>query len=218
MEEFDFGKVFSEEMHIKEISSKTLRYRINNFLKACNVDLSDKEYEKVLKQYEHVFTRGLIYNFGNEDQLSIYAVKQQDNKLGDYIHMYGRSKEFSFSFDNYYENKNLDKKIVDVPFNIIIKFNNVDYGLRMETVFHKEVAFMVTKKLQSISFYSSPVDFEQVLEVISAFVYNPEEVFKIYNSIYNQKRIEFSNAELNIGATNGEEFVKPSKKYVKNMK
>lgn len=217
MEEFDFSKIFSEEMHIKEINSKTLGYRINSFLKACNIDLKDKEYDKILKQYEHVFTRGLVYNYGETDQFTIYAVKQQDQRNGDYVHMYGYNKEFSFAFDNYYENRKLDKKIVDIPFNILIKFNNINYGLRMETVFHKAVSFMVTKDIQDLTFYNSVVDFEQILDIVSAFVTNPEEVYRIYSRIYNQKRIHFSTAELSIGTVNGEKFEKPSKKYVKKI-
>ena len=220
MEELSFGKLFSEEMHIKELGSITMEYRVNSFLKACNLDLNNKEYEKILKQYEHVFTRGLIYNFGTKDQFSIYAVKQQDDKFGDYIHINGKDKNMVFSFDNYYEERKIDKRILELPYRISIKkeFNGSIYEIKINGMYNGEFIFDICKDDNSISFYTNPIELYKILKIVNSFVNNPMVVYDAYSDVMYSKKIMFSNKDLYKGSINGIEFEKPENKLVKKMK
>ena len=220
MEEFSFGKLFSEEMHIKELGSITMEYRVNSFLKACNLLLNDKEYDKILKQYEHTYTRGLIYNLGKENQISIYAVKQQDDKYGDYIHINGKTKNMVFSFDNYYEERKIDKRILELPYkmDIVKEYNNSIYEIKINAMYNGEFIFDITKDDNTISFYINPIELHKMLKIINSFVNNPEVVYNTYNEIMYNKKFIFSSSDLNKGSINGIEFEKPKYKLVKKVK
>jgi len=221
MEELKISKVLSDKLNIDEINSKTIAYRINSFINACNLNIDINDYKKQSKIYENYYTTGLIFNQNCDNQLEIFATKKQSDDHGDYVHIAGENDDLIFSFDNFYEKKKINQKIVDIPFNIYINkmFEGLEYSVKMESTYNKEVCFtFVEEDGHELCFYANILEFSKILNLVKAFISNPENVIRTYQRIMNNKKVIFTNGDLDKSIDKDPEFEKPAGKIRKLYK
>ena len=220
-------------------NNKTLRYRINAFAYACKM-----EDIKVMKNisvknggsYDEGGS-GVIFSTdgfkGNkrtcEGPNYFIAVNKYDKgEFGKNIVLSGHYDNLSFSFINYYDNKKLNRKVVELPFKISLAklIDNDNYKLDIETVNGYETKITFSKyrehKKRTISythdFYVNILDFSLVLKLVKSFAYNPELVFASYNEVLNNKKITFTNADMKKGIMQDNNLEKPIGKVKKIFK
>ena len=206
-------------------NNKTLRYRINGFAHACRMD--DIEVHKVVS-VKNPYWLGTIDNHvkGYEEELNSAVIfstqenkrtcegnnyfvavnKNDDGEFGKNVILSGHYDDLSFQFINYYGNKKLDRKVMEIPFKISLAklIDNDNYKMDIETVNGIETKITFSKyrehKKRTISykrdFYVNICDFSDVLKLVKSFVYNPELVFGIYNEIMDKKKVLLSTVDM----------------------
>ena len=186
----------------EDFNNKTLRYRINAFAYACNMEDIDNKNFKVSK---HI------------------------NALGTSIILGGEYQDLHFNFTNYYKKEKLDKKIIDIPFGLSLtkKVNQDLYGLNIDTDNGKKTQFTIYRYCSmnnpdketicdDVRFVTNIVDFSQVLKLIKAFVSNPKLVFDTYNEINYKFERFYKQDDFEKGIIDDEKLDKPTGK-LKNL-
>ena len=192
----------------KNFDNKTLRYRINAFVYACNIRLDPNDIKADDKRIR---------------------VSENNTPFGKSITIGGEYKDLNFFFANYYENEKLDKKIIDLPFSILLtKYGEKElYGLNIETINGKKTEFVIYRNNYTIGeqalhnnvrFVSNIIDFSQVLKLIKNFVDNPKIVFDTYNDIACKYECYFTKEDLEKGIMEDENLDKPTGKIRKLCK
>ncbi len=197
--------------------NKTMRYRINGFARACNMnDLLISGNSKILRSNNNDYFIALNV-LGNKGENSVTL-------SGDY-------KDFHFSFINYYDiNKSnqLDRSIIDLPFSITI-IKTVDqetYKLEINTIEKKTTEFKITKSREfkhrslynDFTFVAPVMDFSEILKLIKSFIFNPVYVFNTYNEIRENYRVIYTNHDFNKPIIQDERLDKPMSKIHKLIK
>lgn len=189
-----------------DFNNKTLRYRINGFAYACN-----------------------IKDFKNENVEESIKVSKNINPLGTSITIGGEYNDLNFFFTNYYKKEKLDKKIIDLPFSILLT-KNVDknlYGLNIETISGKKTQFTIYRYCSTVDsqsvcddirFVANITDFSQILKLVKSFVDNPKMVFNTYNGVVCKYERYFNQEDLEKGIQEDEYLDKPSGKIKKLCK
>lgn len=194
-------------------NNKTLKYRINGFAYACKMDGIEVVKINAIKGPDVVELNSGVF-FGKQENKRTcegnnYFVAINKNKKGLFgknVTISGYYGDLNFSFTNYYENKNIAKKVIEIPFKIALAtvIDKDNYKMDIETMRDKETKITFSKyrehKKRTISyqhaFYTNIFDFSNVLKLIKAFVYNPELVFKTYNEVIAQKKMVFTGSDL----------------------
>lgn len=221
MGEFNFSKVLGACSYYDELNSKTLEYRINGFIYACNFNLDSDKCDKKRFLLDNMYYNGLVFNPEEDEECDFVIKRKYDVKNGDYFYMVGHSKDLNFVFNNYYGKKHIDNRVLDIPFDITLdkQFNDIVYQIIIETNSGINTKFIIIKEnSEKLCFYANILDFSKVLNIVKSFVINPEIVYTTYNEIKNNKRIDFSNTELNEVINKDEKLEKPAGKFVKKLK
>lgn len=217
----EISEILSNELNIKEINDKTLAYRVNGFFYACNLNIEPSTYDKSIQIFHDIYANGLICHKGESSELIVYAIKRQSIDKGDFIHIVGEGEDIAFSFNNYYENKRIDRRIVEIPFDIYVNkiYEGLEYAISIESIINQEVKITLTEEDgNEIKFFANILDFGKVLNIIKAFVNNPEEVVRTYDEIFSKKKVKFTNGDLNKAIKYDEKLDKPVKGIAKVLK
>lgn len=75
-----------------------------------------------------------------------------------------------------------------------------------------------TLEYRIIVFFVNVLDFSKVLKLVESFVDNPKLVYDTYNDIMEQKKIVFTNKDLNHGLTQDKKLDEPVGKIKKLVK
>ena len=221
MEEINISRILGAILYYDELNSKTMEYRINNFIYACGFDLNNDKCEKTMFKFENGYQHGLIFNRDEENECVFLAKRKYDSKRKDYLYMEGRRKDLEFVFNNYYGKKKIDKRVIDLPFDIYLKkkINDDEYKLIINTLTGIENKFVISKNdNQELCFYANILDFSKILKIVKSFVINPEFVLNAYIETRNEKRISFVYSELNKAIETDDKFEKPGNKFVKKLR
>ena len=226
-------------------NNKTFNYRINGFAYACriegvetlsnivlhadyvggfrNMNKSDIEYGQTLL--------GKKKNGNSEIDYFFTATTAKDNNNIQSITLNGHYGDLRFTFTNYCKIKELyklDKKVMDLPFSIHLAkaVDRDNYVLKIETVNGIETKFTYSKyrehKKRTISythsFYCNILDFESVLSFVKSFVYNPELAFSKCEEIRENKKVTYTENDLNKVVMKDANLEKPVGKVKKIVK
>ena len=225
------------------LNNKTLRYRVNGFAYACGMkDIGATKLVAIDTYWLNslgpskevdVNNAAIFSTLGNKRTCEgpnyfISINKNEHGLFGKNIIISGYYNDLSFAFTNYYDNKNIDKKVVELPFSIslAILIDEDNYTLNIETVRGVETKFTISKyrefKKRTTSrmqtFYANVLDFSNVLKLVKSFVYNPQLLFNTYNSIIESKKTVITNGDLNKGIMDDERLDKPVGKIKKKIK
>ena len=201
-------------------NNKTLRYRINGFAYACNMQNIG-----IMRDSGVLFdTNG--FNSKNESGYFI-STSKSDNPLGKSVTISGQYNDLFFIFTNYYKNENLDKRIIDLPFLISLskKDEKSSYNLDIETIDKARTKITIYKLWEAdclfyddVSFYVNINDFSKVLKLVKSFVLNPVLVFNTYDDMRKQYKMVYKSSDLNKAIIDDENLDKPMGKIKKIVK
>lgn len=226
MNEYNFCEEIKNEYKVEELESKTLSYRFNGFIYACDIDLRESDWIKEISPMRIPYI-----NKKYEDSNKKYNVnfsRNYNHEKGNSMFVIGEYNNLKFLFMNYYdEDKKIDK-INEIPFHITLgkSYNEFAYQLDMETISKTNVKFFIKKLKEkslvvipnTLTFTADVTDFGKILKLVKSFVHNPELVFIAYNEIMNRKEVSFSNKELSVALVEDEKLDKPKKKKRKILK
>ena len=221
MEEFNFSQVLGAASFNNKLDTKTMEYRINNFIYACGFVLHGYKCDKTKYLFEDGYLQGLVFDQDEESQCNFMVKDKKDIERGNYLYMEGHRKDLDFIFNNYYKNKRIDKRIVELPFDIYLKVKQEEnvYQLIIRTIVDKENQFTIIKNdQQQLSFYANILDFSKVLKIVKSFVNNPELVLNVYDEIRNSKKVSFTNGDLKKVMDDDHNFEAPHGKIMKKIK
>ena len=221
---YSYVNEIKEKYNLKYLDSETLKYRIDGFIYACNMNLEDSEcmQEMILsstqyfqKEYDSDDLKYLV-NFSN----------QNDLEKGKNVALAGKYNDMEFAYFNYYDYDRNKNKINEIPFMIYLsnKCDKYNYLIRIETITGTMVKFRFIKYQDNVSLSSrlnfnvNVKEFSDVLKVVKAFVTNPEQVFRKYCEIMNQKEVVFSIEDLRNATSNDEKLENPMEKTRKKIK
>lgn len=228
MEEYDFTEEIKDKYKVEELNSKTLDYRINGFIKACNMDLSKSVCSKEITTHHLEYSKLEYNNQDNTD--NNYSVKffKDTNDKGNYISISGNYNDLDFRFINYVDNDNNYNKIYELPFSVLLKKEKdiFNYDLEIVTLSKYNTKFILRKNNEKmlipsiITFKANILDFGIILRLIKSFVNDPEQIFDEYNKTFKQKECTFNNKDITksiIKDDTLEEPVKGLKKVIRNL-
>ena len=186
MEEYNFCDEIREKYNIVELDSTTLSYRINGFINACNMDLSNS---LCTKEISLMFLPYI--NKQHDDEKLKYSVnfaRGYDASRGPYFIMTGKYNDLEFAYINYYSKDRNKKKLNEIPYRISLSkaYNDATYLLNIEAGKGVKPRFDVTMNKETetlpikVTFDSSIREFEVVLNTVKLFTINPEQVFDLY--------------------------------------
>ena len=215
----NFSEVLKDVTFFEEFNSKTFNYRINNFLYACNYTFQRNKHEIIMPIIDSKYQRGVIFNKGDFDEVKVIPFKKYDLDKHDYIELDGQSSDMKFIFNNYYGNRKINNRVLEIPFsiNIIKNVDGINYQIVMKSLEKEEVKFFISSDTmeRSLVFYANILDFSDILKITKSFVDDPKKLLNTYIYVRDEKRISFTNKDLEIGMNNDENFSKPKRKIKK---
>lgn len=228
MEEYNFSEEIKDKYKVNVLNSKTLSYRINGFIKACNMDLGNSMCSKEITTHRLEYAK-LEYN--NQDNSDInYNIRffMDNNENGNYVSLNGNYNGIKLEFTNYIDDDNNYEKIYELPFKVSLKTkkDNFEYDLEIATLSKLNNKFILRKNNEKmlvpyiITFKANILDFGIILRLIKSFVNDPEQLFNEYNSIFNQKECIFNNKDITKSIVKDdslEEPVKGLKKIIRRL-
>lgn len=221
MAEYNFCEEIRDKYQVEELNSKTLEYRINGFIYACNMDLANSECVKYVSP-----NRTQFINKRNDDKYDIHFTRLCDREKGNSFVLLGKYGKLNILFINYFAEDKRKGRINEIPFCVSLgtMYNNLAYQLDMNTISKSRVK-LVLKKIKEgemipniINFEVNINDFSKVLKLVKSFVNNPELVFVAYREILNRKNVVFTNRELDVGLVVDEKLDKPTSKTQKILR
>ena len=189
MGEYSFCNELKEEYKIEELNSETLKYRIDGFIHACDMDLSDspcsKEISKTRMPYINKHSTKEDMNY------SINFIRSYDKENGNGFVLLGKYNDLNIYFVNYFD-KDKKRIVLMRSFHITIdkKYEDLLYQLDIKTTSNLRTKFVIKKNVKPdmlpsiVSFQSIFSDFGQILILVESFVYNPDITF---NVVLNEK-------------------------------
>ncbi len=218
MEKYSYCKELIDTYHIEELNSKTLIYRIDGFMEACNMNLENSICEKKISSFRTPYINKTNHEDGIEYSVNFMYIYDCDK--GNNFTVIGNYEDLDFAFINYYDKDKNKNRIGEIPFSIMIekKVNDSIYNIEMNSTLAKQVEFIIKKDDERLCFYANILDFSKILNLVNSFVTNPEIVFETYNEIMNKKKVVFTNGDLNKAIEEDERFEKPADKFVKKIK
>lgn len=195
MGEYSFCNELKEEYKIEELNSETLKYRIDGFIHACDMDLSDspcsKEISKTRMPYINKHSTKEDMNY------SINFIRSYDKENGNGFVLLGKYNDLNIYFVNYFD-KDKKRIVLMKSFHITIdkKYEDLLYQLDIETTSKSSLRakFTIKKNVKMdmlpsiVSFQSIFSDFNLILKLVESFVYNPDIVFNmVLNGKINSK-------------------------------
>ncbi len=217
MEKYSYCKELREQYKIDDLDSKTLKYRIDGFIEACDMNLEgsipEKKISSTFAQYiaKESDEEGLQYNV----RLSFRC----DYERGESIVVIGDYNDISFILVNFYD-KDKKNRIVELPFSLAVEktVGDIKYRISLESTVDRQVEFSISKDDKQVHFFANILDFSKVLNLVSTFINDPENLFKTYDEIMNKKKVFFTNGDLNKGFEKSDRFEKPVSSFVKKIK
>ena len=200
MSEFSYASKLKEKYHIDDMG-KTLIYRIDSFIEACNMDLEncylDKEISSTMVPYINA------HSDEEENKYSVNFSYHYDREKGKQYTLLGKYHDLTFYFINYYDKDKNKNKINEIPFTMSLDkiFKKFGYALKIESANGSIIRVILIKyrngeKLHNkISFVSNIKSFDDVFGIIESFVSNPKLLFNTYNEIMSKKDVVFSAKE-----------------------
>lgn len=193
MGEYSFCNELKEEYKIEELNSETLKYRIDGFIHACDMDLSDspcsKEISKTRMPYINKHSTKEDMNY------SINFIRSYDKENGNGFVLLGKYNDLNIYFVNYFD-KDKKRIVLMKSFHITIdkKYEDLLYQLDIKTTSNLRTKFVIKKNVKPdmlpgiVSFQSIFSDFNLILKLVESFVYNPDIVFNmVLNGKINSK-------------------------------
>lgn len=218
MKKYSYCKDLREQYHVDELDSKTLTYRIDGFIDACGMNLEDSVFEKKIS----VTFAPYVSKTSDVDgmEYNVNFAYHYDCDRGKYFVILGDYNDLSFMLANYYDKDKNYKKVIEIPFSLVVEktINDFKYRISLESTFNQQVEFIIAKDNETIHFYANIIDFSKVLNLVHSFVIDPEIVFNIYSEIINNKKVVFTNGDLNKAIEYDEKFEKPVNGIVKKLK
>lgn len=212
MENYSYCEELKNEYKIEELDNRTLTYRIDGFINACEMNLEGSIGHKEISPMKIAYINKKI----GEEELKYnvnFAYRYSVLKGNNFIFC-GQYNDLDFSLINYFDSIRNKDKIYEVPFSITLTkpFDGYTYTIRMENVVNRIVVFELIKSkegeslVQQIVFENNIRDFTRVLSIVSSFVKNPKVVFDTYAYAVKKKVVKLSNEEVDrvIKAENSE--------------
>ncbi len=224
MSEYSFSKEIIEEYDGDEFSSKTLTYRIDGFMKACKMDLSDSKCFKLTNSQGFPYISKCLETL--EKNYYINFTRNKDQDKGRNLVLMGKYNNLSFMFTNYIDKDKNKNKINNLPFHIAIGKKENDFKYQMEIVSGLDYRVKITLKKEgekvslpnAITFQVNIIDFSKVLCLVESFVDDPQMVISKYSEIINNKAFIITNKDLEKGITINKELEVPVKGFQKLIK
>ena len=218
MEKYSYCKELIDIYKIEELDSKTLIYRIDGFMEACNMNLEKSICQKVISSSTKAYINNTTFDYNQTYSVNFAYIYDYEN--GKSFTVSGNYEDIDFCFINYYEKDKNKNRIIEIPFSLVIekKINDTKYVIRMTSRINKQVEFSIMKNDEKLRFYANIIDFSKVLNIIKSFVNDPEILFNKYDEIMNKKRVIFTNGDLNKGFDDDKKFEKPYCGFVKKIK
>lgn len=212
MDEYDYCEDIRVQYKVAELNSKTLKYRINGFLKACNMNLENSTCTKDIGDFKIEY----INKNNQEEQYNINFYFGSNDK-GNNITISGNYNDLNFRFTNYYDGDKNYGKINELPFYISLKNRYQDFKYDMEVATHNKsrTKFIIRKYTDKmlvpyiITFQANVLDFSIILKLVKAFVSNPELVFTSYSDVMDKKNPTLTCGDLNKGIIEDESLDEP---------
>ena len=218
MGKYNFCEELKRKLGLIELDSKTLSYRINGFLYACNMDLENGNIGGTIDNGKIICS--IKKNEDGVFEVMINVIEGDHFNHERELVLKGNYNNINFLFSNKYDKNTMKNKILEIPFNINLKKDK--YILTVNSVFEERVEFYLEEVNDNYSrhihFYANISNFEDILRLVATFVNNPKEVFDNYNNIMEAKKIVFTNTDVKKGLIFDKELEKPVNKLVKKLK
>ena len=215
MEEYDFCKEIMNIYKVEELNSETLKYRINKFIYACGMDLTDSIWS------EDISKTNLPYvckkKSDGDITYNINFARDYDREKGKNFILIGQYNELKLMLVNYFEKDKRKDIVNEIPFHILLskEYMEATYQLEIKNIHNLRAKFILKKNKANdmlpsiVAFQSNVVDFGKILKLVKSFVYNPDLVFKVYDEKLNSKEIVFTNKDLDAALVVDDKLDKP---------
>ncbi len=211
----DYSKIDKSEM--LAINSRTLHYRLKSFINACNMTSFMDNYNMLINGYEYPELGDYVERPKKQANLTW----DYDEKIGDVIFFSGTYDNLKFMFANYLRNDKNTKKINNLPcyVKLVKTINDVSYELNIKTMDAPKHYFKLVKNESvKVEFYANILEFSKILNIVRAFVNDPEKVFNTYYEIIGKKIKTITNGDLNKVIEKEGKIEEPGNKFVKKIK
>ena len=215
MKEYNFCDEIIREYRAEELDSKTLKYRINKFIYACGMDLSDSLWVK------DISSTNLPYIFKKKTDgditYSINFARDYDREKGRNFILIGEYNGLKLMFVNYFEKDKRNDIVNEIPFHILLskEYKDAAYQLEINAGQNLKAKFIIKKNKESdilpsvVTFQANVNDFGKILKLVKSFVHNPDLVFRVYDEKLNSKEVIFTNKDLDAALVVDEKLDKP---------
>ena len=194
-----FIEEIKSQFGLNNLDSKTMIFRYNGFISACNMNLDNSKWNE-----KGVDTNNPYINKERNidgEEYSINFTCGYETGKGKVLILLGTYGDLSMFLLNYCDKDIFKFKINEIPFKMKLKktIDNNDYLLEIECDNTNSLCiFKITKNNYSLNF-DGTIKFDKILKIVESFTNNPEFVFDKYSEVINSKRFHFTDEELNSG-------------------
>lgn len=204
----NFIEEIKKQFGLNNLDSKTMIFRYNGFISACNMNLDNSRWnEKGLDTNNPYINKER--KIDGEDYSINFSVGYETGK-GKVLILLGTYDDLSLFLVNYCDSDIIKFKVNEVPFKIKLKKpkDNITYLMEVDCDNNRSLCdFRYTRSDDNdkkIIKFDSIISFEKLLKIVESFVKDPEYVFNEYSNIIDNREIHFTKEELNKGIINEE--------------
>lgn len=203
-----FIEEIKSQFGLNNLDSKTMIFRYNGFISACNMNLDNSKWNE-----KGVDTNNPYINKERNidgEEYSINFTCGYETGKGKVLILLGTYGDLSVFLVNYCDSDTIKFRVNEIPFKIKLKKpkDNNTYLMEVDCDNNKSLCnFKYTRsddKDKKILKFDGIISFERLLKIVESFVNDPEYVFNEYCNIIDNREIHFTKEELNKGIINEE--------------
>ena len=215
---YNFCKELKEAFNRDVFDKMSIVYQLNGFVEACKMEL-EEGYEKKGDPLSNIVVKD-----ANNYHMQI-SFCEKSKKL-DYILIGGTYDDFRFDFYSFFNPRRVGQNTIsNMPFTIYIeKTEDVNnYYLSIDCKYYETKIAIGRKNLKneldndSVVFYNRREDSENSFALVNAFLCNPNRVLAMYSRIFGNKKVYFSNKEVDSAKYNDEFLIDEKGKLLEKV-
>ena len=194
MGEYSYCDELIKEYKVEELDSMTLKYRIDGFVYACGMDLSDSFCFKEISPARIPYINK--HKNDGEIKYNINFIRSYDRQKGKNFVLLGKYCDLNLYFVNYFNDDKRKNRINEIPFNLSIGkvYDNIPFKLDITSILKKQTRFVISRNYENsgisdiVSFDANITSFSIVLRLIKLFIKDPDIAYIVCKDITNQNK------------------------------
>lgn len=217
----DFCSKIKDINPIKALDNETVKYRLNSFIKVCNIDMETA----VCKKANYEDANMIVFEY-DEDDYIVFAISSNNEDGNIHNIIDAEYKGLKVHFYDSFSPSILKKGYRQIPVNITIEKivdSNISYKLKILSTYQKIVEISIAKHddinkpsdSYDYTYQCSINGFSDVLSLISQFIKDPQVFYnQRIKEVLRHIKIRLNAQQADLLLRDSDEFAEPKERGI----